>query len=399
MMRLKASDCRQKVGQTVRAPRPACAFALKPYALSLKPAHQRRGLTLVELLVVIVILLILTAVAIPVLAPNVEQRRVREASRMTSTFLSGARNRAISIGRPVGVQFERLVSNPNASMVMSYVEVPPPYAGESIGSVCRLTMAPTNSTVAVIAKMPAADFNNKLIRVGDIIRFNHHGRMFRITGPDVNSDTIIDDPSGVDHEIGCVAVPFIAGQRPDTVFSWAYFNSMSGAWEGSAPTPVPYQVLRQPIKSSDAPLQLPEGAVIDLSISGTGGSTEFLYDSSIPSQNVVLTFSPDGSIDLMYSGNTTLPSRPTSAIHLHIGRSDGVGAKDADFPDAKVLWNLRDMTNAWVSIGVQTGLVSTTENARVTAAAGAITTYDATYTGAISDARSIARSFQSMGGR
>jgi len=71
-------------------------------------AHTRRGVTLVELLVVVMILLTLTAIALPALSPSITDRKIREASRGVSTFLSVARARAIRLGRPVGVQLRRL---------------------------------------------------------------------------------------------------------------------------------------------------------------------------------------------------------------------------------------------------------------------------------------------------
>ena len=59
-------------------------------------SHRRQGgLTLVELLVVIVILLAVTAAAIPVVLPAVENRRIREASRLVTSYMAGARSRAM----------------------------------------------------------------------------------------------------------------------------------------------------------------------------------------------------------------------------------------------------------------------------------------------------------------
>ena len=91
-------------------------------------SSDRSGVTLLELLVVILILLMITAAAIPLIAPALDNRRMREASRLASTFISGARSRAIQTGRETGVQLLRFNGNPYAT-TLAYVEVPPPYGG------------------------------------------------------------------------------------------------------------------------------------------------------------------------------------------------------------------------------------------------------------------------------
>ena len=56
---------------------------------------KRIGLTLVELLVVIVILTLLVAAVIPVLSPATETRRLREASRQLNSLCTAAQAKAI----------------------------------------------------------------------------------------------------------------------------------------------------------------------------------------------------------------------------------------------------------------------------------------------------------------
>ena len=68
----------------------------------------RRGLTLIELLMVISIMTILMVIAIPLIRPAFKDRYVREAARQVSTFFAGAQARAADLGRPVGVWIERI---------------------------------------------------------------------------------------------------------------------------------------------------------------------------------------------------------------------------------------------------------------------------------------------------
>ncbi len=103
----------------------------------LRSLRSRSGVTILELLIVLLILLMVTAAAIPIMAPALENRRMREAARLASSFISGARSKAIQSGREVGVVLQRFEGKPYA-MTMSYVEVPPPYGGDTIGAPARV---------------------------------------------------------------------------------------------------------------------------------------------------------------------------------------------------------------------------------------------------------------------
>ncbi len=151
----------------------------------------RRGVTLLELLVVLLILLMVTAASVPIIAPALRNRQVREASRLLSAYLGAAKARAVQTGRPVGIKIERFNGQPYA-LTVSQVEVPPPYMGDVFGATCcrgeyhgprcsahpRLPAGPT-----IPRDDPAMDFDNddggtcnyRLIRVGDRIQFGGPG--------------------------------------------------------------------------------------------------------------------------------------------------------------------------------------------------------------------------------
>ena len=67
-----------------------------------------RGLTLVELLVVVVILTTLVGAAIPLLSPADDARKIREGARQLNTYITAAQSKAIRTGRPYGVAFKKL---------------------------------------------------------------------------------------------------------------------------------------------------------------------------------------------------------------------------------------------------------------------------------------------------
>ena len=89
-----------------------------------------RGVTLVELLVVITIMMLLAAFVLPKFQLNSKTRKIREAARMINVYFGVARNRAVETGRPCGVMFQRLANQPSGAATLFQVEVPPPYAGD-----------------------------------------------------------------------------------------------------------------------------------------------------------------------------------------------------------------------------------------------------------------------------
>ena len=123
---------------------------------------------------------------------------------------------------------------------------------------------------------------------------------------------------------------------------------------------MPYQIIRQPVRSSSPPFQLPEGAVIDMD--GSGEDTERFADNSDP---VVITFAPGGALDKIYhvelGEDTQVGHRITGPIHLLIGRRENV--RDP------LLRNWLDADTIWVSIGTQTGRITSSQNDAARAAA------------------------------
>jgi prepilin-type N-terminal cleavage/methylation domain-containing protein len=74
-----------------------------------RPSVRRGGFTLIELLVVILIILLISAVALPTVVPAISHRQVSEAGRILQGSLVGARDAAIHNNGPSGI---RLLPDP-----------------------------------------------------------------------------------------------------------------------------------------------------------------------------------------------------------------------------------------------------------------------------------------------
>jgi hypothetical protein len=264
-------------------------------------------------------------------------------------------------------------SNPSVpvfSMNLSTTESPPPYAGDTSSSTALVNSSwisgqPLPPTLTLI-NFPAGDnVLHQRIRVNDRIRFNFQGPTYFITIPH-------PDNTQVDNN-GYILNP------PSTV-SWTLIptgGSASGTSGVSAtgmnvfyPTPamlsnngganLPFQIFRQPIRSSVEPLQLPEGIVIDLAVSGM--STQ-VFDTSM---NPVITFAPNGGIDMLYDGSFT--GHPLGPIFLLLGKREqvlppaGYAANSVWSSSSFPQHNLLDLNSFWITITPQTGQVSTSEN-------------------------------------
>jgi prepilin-type N-terminal cleavage/methylation domain-containing protein len=178
---------------------------------------SRQGLTLLELLIAVFIVLLITGIAIPVMTPTVMERRQRETSRLITSYLAGARTRAIQTGRPFGVTIEPQGGLTAASVSLSYAEVYAPWAGDTLGSGAHIISTaamtvPANPSVGRPARFhgrldffintaglpvgqPVVESGwRELIRPGDLIRFNYNGHYYLVSSGDPWYD---DDNDGV----------------------------------------------------------------------------------------------------------------------------------------------------------------------------------------------------------
>ncbi len=326
-------------------------------SLSQREGGHGRGVTLVELLVVISIIMILTVVILPTMQPAAESRRLREAARAVNVYLGAARNRAIETGRPCGVIFQRMTGEPRFSTILYKAEVPPAYAGDLVESTISIT--PTAGGWETVA-FPQNDCWSGLVQAGAVLQLNYQGHRWTIEK--------IDDTDNSKWE----------------------FSSLTTSDPPFVPLPgVPFQIFRTPIKSAANPLQLPAGVVVDLSASGTDNTV--MGTSGV---NPIIMFSPNGSIGRCHGSGD--PQVFTEPIFFLIGQRERPEVPSVTPPPEDELPNWIVPTNLWIALSPQTGLVVTTENYYVDPAGVGDWSNPGT---SLDDARDYARQSQSMGGR
>jgi prepilin-type N-terminal cleavage/methylation domain-containing protein len=378
------------------------------------------GYTLTELLVVVTILVLLVATALPVARKVMEGNRTREASRMLQAYFALAKARAVQTGRPCGLFFDLsqpppgVTDPPHASwgpaQYSSYwpvrhvtkvflAEIPPPYGGS------------TSQASATVVQVGSAHYLALL-----------SGRM--ATGPDINEMRLLEsllDPKG---EVFLVRFdykePWYRFQyNPQGSFPYIFeyrgpvvgFNTPPGFDSTSIRGGYPFQVLRAPRPVGSA-LELPRGTCIDMTYSGIGVlGRSFLpppgppWPLSSPVAGLTILFTPQGGVDSMYL-NGVPTSTPENSLFFLVGKTEKAGDphdptnplgppaswRHSVFADLNES-NLADPDSLWVVVSRANGQVFTTENMPdQTAAASGYPIY-------LQRAREAALAGQQMGGQ
>ncbi|MGA2799144.1 MAG: hypothetical protein ABSE63_16315 [Thermoguttaceae bacterium] len=280
----------------------------------------------------------------------------------------------------------------------------------------------------------SGDFSNNVVRRGDLVQLGGQGPYYTIVedpggGPnfrrtvpaspsmppttppfpldfplDQNGSEYIDFSKGVDN-----STP-LDGWVDNYVLTLAMDANMLQAspWpafvSGGISNPMSFKIMRQPVKSSAAPLQLPAGSVVDLDFSGTDYQTFYQPAPTPPNiyNDVKIIFSPNGSVEGYYWNNQPYPA--LGPIFMLIGsRSrvrDFVNQPLLSTPNLNDLPNWADLSSVWVTINYQTGMAVSDENSAINLHVPALKWNDATTWGPfIFQSRNYARQPQNMGGR
>jgi type II secretory pathway pseudopilin PulG len=385
-------------------------------------SHPRSAYTLAEMLVVITIMIMLVATALPVAKKVMEGSQTREASRQLNAYLTMARTRTLQTGRPCGIYFafnqptipdpfEKTLNQPAqfkaywpvrqvSQMYLS--EIPPPFSGAVTGSkgcfwpngigFCPAGID-SNGMIAPQSNLPLGMQQDwpvllSLLVPGEqfLIQFDNKGPWFICQAqPNSNGSMTIQRLPGFQTGPWFAAAPATTAWTFQPPFAPALALSPGNA------TPKTYQIYRAP-RPIGNPLELPRGTCIDMTYSGVG-TGPYARQFPLPaSQNMLPTgvtvlFSTTGGIDSIfvhglqsYLGGSfqftaAAPTlAPIASLYLLLGKTEkfqnpttsltstGVMVTDPTVYTNLDNSNLADPNSLWMVINRNTGQVTTTEN-------------------------------------
>jgi len=324
------------------------------------------GVTLVELLVVISILVLLAAITVPSFQTGIGHRRVQESARLVEQYILHTRSAAMASKHPLGVQLVRWDNQPEVSVQLRRVEVPEVYVGadESARFTVQMTVA---ESVSLVSSPYAIHVD---IQPGDEIQFGQHG--WRPGAPVYRIDSIAtNDTTGV-----TTAQATLETARNGSIVS----SFLRRPWSDTAPSsPQLFAIKRQPVPASMtspvAPLNLPQGTCIDLCESGNG------LNLLLGTDPITIVFNAKGTVEQVLGAGNLSPVEPLYLLVAHLERVPlaaaaprGEPATESPDPQGvdvdpgnpeKRLRAWRDGDSRWVGVDLKSGRVVSAEVAYV----------------------------------
>ncbi len=323
--------------------------------------NRRAGMTLVELLVVVAIIGLLAVTVLPNVATTTENRRSREAARVTSTFFAKAQSRAI--GRPEWAGVTVVPTNANVLYAIDLFQanVPQVYRGESLESKAFIAGANELSRDLgfyddAASKALVAIPDARKLATGDLIRFDGNGPWYEF---------VQGLPYGVRFRgsLGgsASAKEMVAQTSRNTPWPAQSTNP-------SSPQDVAhgFEILRQPVRNGSA-LTIPDGRCVDLAWSGFGNSsyTRFLNAGSpVTVPTVTVLFDATGRARQIVKAAERLSV--TGPVYFLVGRvdranNDPTAASSYDGQDDTKGFNWQYGDSYWIVIDPASGIVKTAE--------------------------------------
>ncbi len=352
--------------------------------------RRSHGFTLVELLIVMSIFLLISAIALPTVRTLISDQKVSQASRTIVAYLDEARSRAISEGRFVGVRIERasvasaVDFRTAAGVRLRQLRGVPPYTGESTDANVTFVYPTSGATTAdlefsgvknqllLLYTDPTASLyqkNTAPIKDGDLIELPG-GRYFRLD---------FDDYTGSLASGGTDIVPATIDLNSPLSGS----NTFPVIHEPIDGAEVPYRIHRSPVLSTSQSVTFPRGIVVDATYSGIGiDGNQFMPQNAVANAPIDIVFGPDGRVETISSDAVGNRGVPDGLIFLCVGDSDGLQPTTPFNADPRTPANLMNLDSLWIVINPTTGRCVVAPNASVSTTAS--------MSAALRDARSLA---------
>ena len=296
---------------------------------------RRRGMTLVELMVVVAIIGILGVVVLPLLASSSESRKTREAARSVVSYVARSQNRVL--GRAEWGGFAMVPSGTtNYALDLFSADVPQVFQGDDLPTTVTGSSTLISGTPVFTITTGSIGGTTVSGTLGDLVRFDGSGPWYAFVSPTMLT---------------------LRGTGSYDVEN-ANQTTLNTPWP-TANVAHTYELMRQPIRSG-SPLTLAEGRCVDVAQSGYVGAAGFTSFGNNPGSIAVL-FDGTGRLRQIIVGTTRIT--PTGAIFLLVGRADRAGNAWAtlDPNDDAVGANWQYGDSYWIGIDPLTGVTKVAE--------------------------------------
>ena len=317
----------------------------------------RRGLTLIEMLVVIGLVVTLAALAIPTVRLLTHDMRVREAGRDLQAFVQDAQNSARAEGQ-AGLWIERDLDAPNTSVLIYRIKTPPAYVGDFALSTCDVV---NNLPVALFVDFPLPS--------------NPSITLYAVAHPVTGADIQLDFKGPRYRIISSEGTTTRNGVTYQRFAIQPYAHSTGSLPPGISPN-VKFKIMAQPSKQNLRQLTLPRNTYIDLALSGltsvdldgdnsadTSG-VEFAVDWNDPNPGPIrIMFGSDGSVDWISSRSLAAPFQSGQTVYLLLAMDERgergefnvpANLEVANYPDLGDVGfptTIANASNLWLTLG------------------------------------------------
>jgi len=301
--------------------------------------HSRQGMTLVELLVVISIMVILLAVSVPMLRPMLESKKTSNAAQVLAGAFKYARTKAIHEQKSYGIRLIPFTTAPTTAVQLHLQKT-----GIGLTDVVNPldvrvkvedgTIIPYRFDAGTWRQADWTELGEESLdfEEGYKIQFNRLGRFLKFSK--MGSGFQLDSP--YDHL-----------NLPEDGMDDVMEYRISKQGEGIASAWLP-------------PVVMPRETIVDLAFSG--GEDEVPVTFS-PGDEVIVMFSPAGYVDRLYVKGTAI--KVNEMLYFCVGTWDRQVDADGNALAEDGKSNLAVPATYWVTLHPKTGGVRIAENAPI----------------------------------